>query len=94
MRSILLWTGIYLVLVLSVFVLGSLVPLFLLALLIASQAAKMTLALPRIKAEYGKRATFRYAVFVMLGKVPQAIGILRAYLTNRSGREHRLVEYK
>ena len=66
----------------------------LLALLVASQAAKMTLAQPRIKGQYGKSATFRYCVFVMLGKVPQALGVLRAYRNSRAGREHRLVEYK
>jgi GT2 family glycosyltransferase len=93
-RSILIWAGIYAAFVLATLLMRSPVPLFLLALLIASQAAKMTLALPRIKAQYGKPATFRYSVFVMLGKVPQALGIVRAYRTARSGREHRLVEYK
>nr|WP_222867968.1 glycosyltransferase [Saccharophagus sp. K07] len=93
-RSILLWAGIYCAFLLAVLVTASLIPLLLLVLLITSQAAKMTLALPRIKAEYGELATFRYSVFVMLGKVPQALGVIRAYLTSRRGGEHRLVEYK
>lgn len=93
-RSILLWAAIYLVLLVATLLMRSPVPLIVLALLVASQAAKMTLAQPRIKAQYGKSATFRYSVFVMLGKIPQALGILRAYHNNRTGREHRLVEYK
>ena len=93
-RSILIWAGIYTAFVLATLLMRSPLPLFLLALLIASQAAKMTLALPRIKAQYGKSATFRYSIFVMLGKIPQAIGIFRAYQNSRAGREHRLVEYK
>ncbi|MCR6652574.1 MAG: hypothetical protein NVV73_14265 [Cellvibrionaceae bacterium] len=93
-RSILIWAGIYAALFTATLLMRSLLPLFLLALLVASQAAKMTLALPRIKAQYGKAATFRYSVFVMLGKIPQALGIFRAYRTAKSGREHRLVEYK
>lgn len=93
-RSILIWAGIYAALFTATLLMRSLLPLFLLALLVASQAAKMTLALPRIKAQYGKAATFRYSVFVMLGKIPQALGIFRAYRTTKSGREHQLVEYK
>lgn len=93
-RSILIWAGIYGAFVLATVVMRSPLPLFVLALLVASQAAKMTLALPRIKAQYGKPATFRYCIFVMLGKIPQAVGIFRAYQTSRSGQEHRLVEYK
>lgn len=93
-RSILLWACIYLLLLMATLFLRSPIPLILLTLLIASQAAKMTLAQPRLKAQYGKPSTFRYCVFIMLGKVPQALGILRAYRNKRSGREHRLVEYK
>jgi GT2 family glycosyltransferase len=93
-RSILLWAGIYLVLLVMTLLMRSPVPLVLLALLIASQAAKMTLAQPRLKAQYGKPATFRYCVFVMLGKIPQALGVIRAYRNTRAGREHQLVEYK
>ena len=93
-RSILLWAGIYLLLLAATLLMRSPVPLILLALLVSSQAAKMTLALPRTKAQYGKSATFRYCVFVMLGKIPQALGVIRAYRNNRTGREHRLVEYK
>lgn len=93
-RSILIWAGIYLALFIATLWLRSPVPLFLLALLVASQAAKMTLAQPRLKSQYGKSATFRYCVFVMLGKIPQALGIIRAYRNSHSGREHRLVEYK
>lgn len=93
-RSILLWAGIYLSLLVVTLLMRSPVPLILLALLVASQAAKMTLAQPRIKAQYGKSSTFRYSVFVMLGKIPQALGVIRAYRNNRAGREHRLVEYK
>jgi GT2 family glycosyltransferase len=93
-RSILLWAGIYLMLLIATLLMRSPVPLILLALLIASQAAKMTLAQPRIKSQYGKSSTFRYCVFIMVGKIPQALGVLRAYRNNRSGREHRLVEYK
>lgn len=93
-RSILMWAGLYLVLLFATLLMRSPIPLILLALLVASQAAKMTLAQPRIKGQYGKSATFRYCVFVMLGKVPQALGVLRAYRNSRAGREHRLVEYK
>jgi GT2 family glycosyltransferase len=35
-----------------------------------------------------------YAAFVMLAKLPQALGVLRFFLTTWSGRSHQIIEYK
>ncbi len=93
-RSILLWAGVYAALVLAAVLTRSPWPLAVLLALIAAQTVKMAASLPRVRAEYGGGATLRYCLFVLLGKVPQALGVIRAYRNSAKGRQHTLVEYK
>ena len=93
-RSVLLWAGIYSALLALALLSRSATPFVLLLLIIAAQAVKMTLSLTRVRNEYGAAATLQYSLFVLLGKIPQALGILRAYHNSSKGRQHTLVEYK
>lgn len=94
LRSIFVWFGIYILLFVAIVPMRSLAPLLLLAALIVAQALKMTVVNSRIRNGYGFKTTFLYSLFIMFGKIPQAFGVMRAYLNHRKGRAHVLVEYK
>jgi GT2 family glycosyltransferase len=93
-KSILIWVGLYGFLILLALITASWKPLLLLMIAIYLQATKMSLSMARRKPEYDAQQRLIYAIFVMLGKVPQALGIVKAYINHRQGRAHTLIEYK
>lgn len=58
------------------------------------QVVRMSLRPSPAAREYGRAAAAKYAFFLMLGKIPQLIGAVKAYLKTVSGKEHTLLEYK
>lgn len=92
--SIFFWAAATLGLILLTAVTGSLLPLFTMLAVFCLQVVRIAGRSHRVREHFGRRATYQYAGFVMLAKVPQCIGILKAMLKNLRGQTHTLVEYK
>ncbi len=92
--SIFFWTGGALGLILLAVATASWWPLVVLLGVACLQIIRIAGRANRVRENFGRKATFQYAAFVMLAKVPQCFGILKAMLKNLRGHTHTLVEYK
>lgn len=93
-KSILFWAGAFYFSVFASILLWTAVPLIAYVGILLLQAWRMTRGLTRVRNQHGVGAAYRYALMVMLGKVPQLHGVLSGYVKARLKRQHTLVEYK
>lgn len=93
-RSILVWGGGMVLLLVAALILASGWPLLLGLALLGLQTARVFQGERRRRASFGSRAAMLYAGSVMVGKLAQLQGVLQGWLRNRRGRSHTLVEYK
>lgn len=92
--SILGWGGAaFLSIPLSVLV-GSLLPVLIYLGLAVLQVLRIAGHLHRVRSNFGRKVAYQYAGFVMLAKIPQSLGIVKAWLKSMRGQSHTLVEYK
>lgn len=93
-RSILFWGGAFYFSLLLSLLLLNVVPVLVYVGVVVLQGWRMTRGLGRVKRQYGFAGTYKYALMVMLGKVPQLHGVLSGYTKGLFKRQHTLVEYK
>lgn len=93
-RSIVVWGGATVLSALLAVLTGSLLPILAFLGVAGLQILRVAARLQRVRENFGRRAAYQYAGFVMLAKLPQCIGIGKAWLKNQRGQSHTLVEYK
>lgn len=93
-KSIIFWASAFYACLLVALVFWTLLPALVFIFIILLQAWRMSLSLPRVKNSYGSIATYKYALMVMLGKIPQFHGVLSGFAKALFKRQHTLVEYK
>lgn len=93
-KSIIFWAGAFYVCLLASLALWTLLPVLAFIVIIFLQAWRMSSHLPRVKNRYGSTATYKYALMVMFGKIPQFHGVLSGFSKALFRRQHTLVEYK
>lgn len=93
-KSILFWAGAFYLCLLASLALRSLVPVSIYGVIVLLQAWRMSQSLARVKNSHGAAATYKYALMVMLGKIPQLHGVMSGLMKALFKRQHTLVEYK
>lgn len=92
--SIAAWAGAYCSGLFMTLLSASPYPLLILFALILMQTARMTLSSKRVIERHGIAAAGKFAVMVMIGKIPQLQGIVSGMTKTLTKRQHTLVEYK
>lgn len=93
-RSILVWSGISFVCLLWSLITLSCWGAILLVLVVFAQTSKIFFRLDKRHNHFSSRIRFLYSLSVFVGKWPQAIGVINAYLRKVRGKQATLVEYK
>jgi GT2 family glycosyltransferase len=93
-RSIWLW-GLLLPIAIIGFALGGMVwPITLAGLILVLLYPLMALRIAARRRDLPRRAALAYGTFIMLGKLPQMLGMMRYHLNRLTGRRNQLIEYK
>lgn len=93
-KSIVAWAGAFYFSILLALILWSPVPILIYLILIALQVLRMAQSFKGLTLSYGRSASYKYALMVMLGKLPQFHGIISGLSKVAFKRQHTLVEYK
>ena len=93
-KSISLWSLVYLAFAITSLASMSITPIILLVVLIGLQVLRMTFTHPTQKKIYGVDAALKYSFFTMIGKVPQAMGVIKCWYEKQIGKQAKLIEYK
>ncbi len=93
-RSIVAWGGAAVASILLSLIFRSFWPVAVYCLLFGLQVVRVQHRLVHVRQEFGRSATLRYALFIMLAKIPQLQGAIRGWFRTSLGRQHTLVEYK
>ena len=93
LRSIVFWGSIPLLGVILSFALLSVWPLFVVLFLYVAQAVKVSRYMKTVRG-IGVGIAVKYGLFTLIGKVPQLLGVVKAWFKLRLGKDMHLVEYK
>ena len=93
-KRIIRWLIIYVTAAVTSLVFLSVIPLLLLSAFMLLQAIRITSANKRQLATYGRAVMFKYSLFLLIGKIPAAMGAIKCFSDHRAGRNAKIIEYK
>ncbi len=94
LRSVVIWGAAAVIAVLLSLISRSFLPFGVYCVVFGLQVIRVHHYLSHVKKVFGRSAAIRYALFIMLAKIPQLQGVIRGWLRTSLGRQHTLVEYK
>lgn len=93
-KRIVAWAGAFYFSLLLSLILWTAVPALAFMFLLVLQCWRVARGLTQLRQVRGKAASYKYAVMVMLGKLPEFHGVMTGFLKSLFKRQHTLVEYK